>query len=172
VLLVAGPGTRRGGAEVAAIGRIHARARVLTGEAATAAATLAGLVDVDIAHLAAHGRHQTESALFSSLDLAGGPLFGYDLRQAPTPPMVVLSCCDLGRSDVRPGDETLGMAAALLGNGTGTVIASVARVGDDLAMLVMTDFHRAISGGLGPAVALAQACAAHDANGFICFGAG
>ncbi len=172
VLLVAGPGTRRGEAEVAAIGRIHSEVQVLTGEAATAAATLAGLVDADIAHLAAHGRHQTESALFSSLDLAGGPLFGYDLRQAPTPPMVVLSCCDLGRSDVRPGDETLGMAAALLGNGTGTVIASVARVGDDLAMEVMTDFHRAISGGLGAAAALAEACAAHEASGFICFGAG
>jgi tetratricopeptide (TPR) repeat protein len=172
VLLVAGPGTRRGEAEVAAIGRIHPGAKVLTGELATAAATLAGLVDVDIAHLAAHGRHQTESALFSSLDLAGGPLFGYDLRQAPTPPMVVLSCCDLGRSDVRPGDETLGMAAALLGNGTATVIASVARVGDDLAMEVMTHFHRAIATGCGAAAALARACAAHEASGFICFGSG
>jgi hypothetical protein len=41
--------------------------------------------------------------------------------------MVVLSSCDLGLADVRPGDETFGMVTALLTAGAGTVVASVAR---------------------------------------------
>jgi hypothetical protein len=44
----------------------------------------------------------------------------------------VLSACDLDLAEVRPGDETLGMAAALLS--TGTVIASTSRIVDDTAM--------------------------------------
>ena len=67
----------------------------------------------DVVHLAAHGIHQPDNALFSAIELHGGPLMGYDaarLRAAPR--LVVLSCCDLGLADVRPGDETLGMATA------------------------------------------------------------
>lgn len=44
----------------------------------------------------------------------------------------MLSACDLDLAEVRPGDETLGMAAALLS--TGTVIASTSRIVDDTAM--------------------------------------
>lgn len=125
-----------------------------------------------VVHLAAHGHHQSDNALFSSVDLAGGPLFGFDLSHRATPPMVVLSCCDLGRSDIRPGDETLGLAAALLASGTATVIASVARVGDELAMSTMTAYHRGIGAGLSAAASLARATtAAEEATGFICFGA-
>ena len=131
---MAGPGTGRGEAEVAEIGALRPGSTVLTGTAATPEATLAAMGSASVMHLAAHGHHQSENALFSSVDLAGGPLFGYDLDRRVTPPMVVLSCCDLGRSDIRPGDETLGLAAALLANGTATVIASVARVGDELAL--------------------------------------
>jgi len=172
-LLVAGPGNARGDAEVLAIAGLRPGASVLTGTRATPAATLAGLGTAAIAHLAAHGQHQAENALFSTLELAGGPLLGYDLqRAARVPAMVVLSSCDLGLTDVRPGDETFGMVTALLAAGTGTVVASVARIADDTAMAAMVGYHQAIAGGRAPAAALAQALEPAQAAGFVCFGAG
>jgi len=91
---------------------------------------------------------------------------------ARAPAMVVLSSCDLGLSDVRPGDETLGMVTALLNAGATTVIASVARVADHTAMTVMVGYHQAITAGLPQAAALAAALRRETAAGFVCFGAG
>jgi CHAT domain len=171
-LLVAGPGIARGAAEVAAIAALHPGSSVLTGASATPAAILARLGSSAIAHLAAHGQHQAENALFSSLELAGGPLLGYDLRRATrAPAMVVLSSCDLGLTDVRPGDETFGMVTALLTAGARTVVASVARVADDTAMRAMIRYHRAVKAGSAPAAALAEALAGETSAGFVCFGA-
>jgi hypothetical protein len=172
-LLVAGPGNDRGNAEITAVAARHQEAIVLTGETATPAATLAGLEQAGIAHLAAHGQHQAENALFATLELAGGPLLGYDLqRLARVPRMVVLSCCDLGLTDVRPGDETFGIVTALLTAGAATVVASVARVGDGTAMAAMTGFHRAVAAGAAPAAALATALPTAGQAGFVCFGGG
>jgi len=170
---VAGPGIARGGAEIRSVAALRPRASVLTGADATPAATLAALGSVAIAHIAAHGQHQAENALFSTLDLAGGPLLGYDLqRLARAPFMVVLSSCDLGLTDVRPGDETFGIVTALLTAGSATVVASVARVADDTAMAAMVGYHRAITAGAAPAAALAAALEREATASFVCFGAG
>ena len=172
-VLVAGPGNARGDAEIRAIAALRPHASVLTGADATPAAALAAFGSAGIAHLAAHGQHQAENALFSSLELAGAPLLGYDLQQAARAPlMVVLSSCDLGLTDVRPGDETFGMVTALLSAGSATVVASVARVADDTAMATMTGYHRAITAGASPAAALAAALDREVSAGFVCFGAG
>jgi tetratricopeptide (TPR) repeat protein len=172
-LLVAGPRNERGAPEVAAIAGLRAGTTVLAGADATPAATLAALPGADLAHLAAHGRHETDNALFSGLELAGGPLMGYDLQQLPaTPAMVVLSACDLGLHDVRPGDESLGMASALLGAGSSTVVASVCRVADTTAMTVMTGYHKMLVAGRPPAAALAAAAPPDLLSPFVCFGAG
>jgi CHAT domain-containing protein len=172
-LLVAGPGIERGEAEVCAIAALRPHATVHTGPEATAGAALAALSEVTVAHLAAHGRHQPENPLFSSLELAGGPLMGYDLQSlARTPPLVVLSACDLGLTDVRPGDETIGMATAMLYAGSSTVIASVGRVADDVAMAVMSAYHGRLGAGEPPAVALASVLPTDVPVGFVCFGAG
>jgi tetratricopeptide (TPR) repeat protein len=173
VVLVAGPGTNRGDAEVTAVAALHPDAAVLTGASATPLAALAALDGSGIAHLAAHGHHQPDNALFSTLDLAGGPLLGYDIqRLTRAPSMVVLSSCDLGLTDVRPGDEAFGMVAALLGAGSTSVIASVARIADQTAMAVMTGYHRAVVDGHRPAAALASSTPADPASAFVCFGAG
>ena len=172
-VLVAGPGNARGDAEIRAIAALRPHASVLTGADATPAAALAAFGRAGLAHLAAHGQHQAENALFSSLELAGAPLLGYDLQQAARAPlMVVLSSCDLGLTDVRPGDETFGMVTALLSAGSATVVASVARVADDTAMATMTGYHRAIAAGISPAAALAGALDGEISAGFVCFGAG
>jgi tetratricopeptide (TPR) repeat protein len=172
-LLVAGPGNARGEAEIAAVAALRPGARVLTGADATPAATLAALDSAAIVHIAAHGHHQAENALFSALDLAGGPLLGYDLqRLAQVPHMVVLSSCDLGLTDVRPGDETFGIVSALVNAGAATVVASVARVADHTAMAAMVGYHRAITDGTAPAAALAAALERDAEASFVCFCAG
>ncbi|GAA1500737.1 hypothetical protein GCM10009827_007370 [Dactylosporangium maewongense] len=170
-VLLAGPGNDRAEAEIHAIAALDRAATALTGAAATPAAALSAMDGAGIAHIAAHGHHEPDNPLFSALDLAGGPLMGYDLQRLTKPPtMVVLSACDLGQSEVRPGDETLGMAAALLATGTATVIASTSRVGDDTAMATMTAFHRHIHAGADAATALAAATRDHPGP-FVCLGA-
>ncbi|HZM81790.1 MAG TPA: CHAT domain-containing protein, partial [Candidatus Limnocylindrales bacterium] len=178
-LIVAGPGNDRGEAELREIAALRSNSTTLSGPSATPAATLAALENVTIAHIAAHGRHEADNALFSALELSGGPLMGYDLqRLGSTPAIVVLSSCDLGLSDVRPGDETLGMVTALLSIGSSTVVASVSRIGDETAMAVMSAYHKGIRAGRPSPVALADAggLIADDVAGnvasFVCFGAG
>jgi tetratricopeptide (TPR) repeat protein len=169
-VLVSGPGIARGAQEVETIGADAPHATVLTGSAATPAAALAAMTGAAVAHMAAHGRHQAENALFSTVELSGGSIFGYDLQRLTRPPaLIMLSSCELGLNDVRPGNESIGMASALLAAGTATVIASVSRVADDTAMAVAVDFHRGVAAGQAPASALA---AADSSAGFICLGAG
>jgi CHAT domain-containing protein len=172
-VLVAGPGIRNGEPEIERIAEYHGRKALLNASAATVAATAAAIDGAPLVHLAAHGRHQTENPLFSRLELADGPLMGHDLQRLAAPPRIaVLSCCELGLNDVRPGDETIGFSTALLATGTATVIASVGLVADDAAMRTMIGFHRAMAGGGRLAAALAEALVAEDAAGFICYGAG
>jgi hypothetical protein len=169
-LLVAGPRIAHGDHEVAALARQLPASQVLTGAAATVEATLANLTEVDVAHLASHGHHAVDNALFSGLQLSDGMLMGYDVDALDrAPALVVLSACDVGRHDVRPGDESLGMATAFLGAGAGTVVAAVCRVADDVAPRVMETMYAALRAGRSSASALA---AAEDNPGFVCFGAG
>ena len=98
---------------------IHRSGQALTGSSATADAVLTALGGADIAHLAAHGTFRADNPLFSSLELVDGPLTVYDLElleEAPT--LCVLSACESGLSDVRAGDELMGLTATLLALGT------------------------------------------------------
>lgn len=181
-VFVAGPRLTSGVAEVEGLAALvvgpaspaspasPAAPTVLTGADATVARTLAAVAGADLAHLATHGHHVADNALFSALELDDGRLHGYEVQALPrVPRVVVLSACDVGRHDVRPGDESLGMATAFLGAGSASVVASVTRVADAGAPAVMTAFHRGLARGQGPAEALAGAAAG---TGFVCFGAG
>jgi len=186
-VLVAGPGLQHAVPEVSRIAAVYPGCQPLVAAAATVDATLRALDGAPLAHLAAHGYHDRENVLFSRLDLADGPLMAYDVqRLSKAPGHVVLSACDVGRTVVRPGDEILGFTAALLHLGTATVISSVSRVDDEIALATMTAYHRALSAGARPAEALAlagvragpadapAAGVASDAPlaPFVCFGAG
>ena len=152
--------------------------KALTGRAATAAAVLRALDGATVAHLACHGQFRSDSPLFSSLELADGPLNAYELqRLRRAPELIVLSACDLAVSDTHPGDELLGFAAALLDMGTRTIIASVVPVRDASAKRLMLGLHRQSDRGrhTGRRPGRAQA-ALSDApvgpNGFVCLGSG
>jgi tetratricopeptide (TPR) repeat protein len=178
MVVVEGPGLPGAAGEVAALAGRYPDATCLAGRAATVAAVAAALDGAGLAHVAAHGAFRVDNPLFSSLQLADGPLTVYDLeglRRAPR--RLVLSACDSGLSGVRPGDELMGLAGALFALGMGTLVASVIPVPDAATRELMVAFHERLQAGLPPAHALAavQAASARHAAvsaSFVCFGAG
>jgi CHAT domain-containing protein len=177
-VLAAGPGLRHASAELRAIAPLHPRAVTLRGASATVPAVLRALDGASVAHLACHGRFRADSPLFSSLELADGPLNVYELqRLRRAPELIVLSACDLALSDRRPGDELLGFAAALLEMGTRAVIASGVAVPDAAVVRLMIRLHELLADGRSPATALAiaqrdLASRTIELGGFVCLGRG
>ncbi|WP_344140608.1 CHAT domain-containing protein, partial [Luedemannella flava] len=165
--------------EVARIAEDATGALVLAGPRARVPDVLAGLDGAATAHVAAHGTFRADNPLFSHLSLADGPLTVHDLLPLRRPPgLLVLSACDSGVSTVHEGDELMGFAAAMLGLGTRTIIASVGPVDDEATRALMVDLHRRLARAVAPAQALAEAQAAQTADAlssthaFRCFGAG
>lgn len=175
LVALAGPGLPRAPGEVAAVRAVWAGALPGSdgaGLLGTAREVVDGVRNARVLHLAAHGRHEHQSPLFSSLRMADGPVFAHEL---PAPLLVdhaVLSACDVGRSRVRAGDEPLGLTAALLGLGARSVVAAVSPVRDAVASEAMVAYHRLLAGGADAATALAAVIAEHPgAEAFCLYGA-
>jgi len=166
---------------------------VLQGEKATTAAVLSAMDGAKLVHIAAHGTHEPANEMFSRLELADGGLLAHEVARLHRPPEhIVLAACELALSHIRPGDEPLGFAGAMLASGSRTVVAAVNRVGHRSAALTMTDYHRRLvttaavdvaetmadyhrrlASGTRPARALAEATAADPLRRpFILLGAG
>ncbi len=175
-VVVAGPGLAGAAHEAVTIGSLYGSARVLTGAGAEVAAVLATLEGASIAHIAAHASFRADNGLWSSLELADGVLTVYELEQLRRPPeVVVLSACQSGLSAVRPGDEVMGLVAALLTLGTKSVVASVVPVEDAASEELMVALHHRLRAGEAPAVALsgAQSVTPGTASlSYVCFGGG
>ena len=177
--MAAGPGLPGARAEAEAVAAIY-RTAPLAGVVASVQAVTAALDGADVAHLAAHGHLHLYNPLFSSLRFADGPLTVYDLERLHRPPqLVVLAACDIGRPVVPAGDELLGLSAAFIAQGTRQIVASVTTIPDAQATHLMTAFHRALTGGVPAAAALArtqQALVTEDAAtmataaAFVCIG--
>ena len=182
-VLVSGPRLPAGREEVAVLASAEPGAVVLMGPEATADAVTVALDGARWAHIAAHGVFRADNALLSTIELADGPLTAYALEGLHRPPScVVLSACDGGLSEVRPGNELMGFTAILLGAGTRSLVASVLPVPAELTTHLMVDLHRRLRAGASPAQALAAAQTAFTASAdgmalataaaFVCFGAG
>jgi CHAT domain-containing protein len=156
---------------------------VLTGPQARSDQVLRALDGADLAHIAAHGTCRADNPQFSALQLADGPLTGYDLerlRQAPR--RLVLAACDSARTSVLTGDELLGLAPTVLSLGAEAMVASVVLVPDAETRPLMTDLHHRLRAGQTLAAALAAAQARARASGeprsvaaataYVCIGAG
>ena len=66
--------------------------------------------------------------------------------------------------DKLPGDDIFGLQAVLFEAGAGTVLAALWPVYDDVALEILTDFHRAYAGGAAPDAALQSAVRAQTAK--------
>jgi hypothetical protein len=175
VALAAGPGVARARDELKLVADVWSLPD--PDGISTTAAVRDAAGRADVLHVAAHGTHEPDNPLFSHLDLADGPLFGYDLERLPRlPGHVMLSACELGLAGARPGDETLGMTVAMLHSGARSVVAGVAMISDATACRVAPAHHAGLRRHLPPAAALAGAIATLDPEDdpppLVCFGAG
>lgn len=176
VQVLAGPGLETASGEAAAVARAwrdrQATTSERTGPAATRESLAAALATASVVHVAAHGTHQRQNPLFSSLHLADGPLFAYEIEADPIAEHIVLSACELGQNTLRPGDETLGLTSVLLQLGARCVVAGVAQVADEVAATVMADYHHRLADGADAATSLAASIQAADEPyiPFVCFG--
>jgi tetratricopeptide (TPR) repeat protein len=174
VLLVRGPGLQAAEGEIEKLAGYHVDAKALGVDDAKVVTVLDALDGVMLAHIAAHGEHEPENALFSRLELVDGALFAHEVGRVRRPPrQVVLAACELALNRIRPGDEALGFAGAMLASGAHTVIAASSRVGDEPSAAAMGDYHRGLAMGASPAVALAAAIAVDPLRRpFVCLGSG
>lgn len=175
VVALAGPGLHESEKEALGVAATWRATELLAGGDATTAAARSALSRADVLHVAAHGTHRHDSPLFSSLRLADGPLYAYELDpDLGMPGCVTLSACEAGLATLRPGDEGLGLTHVLLHLGVASVVAGVARVRDDVAAVTMQRLHDELAGGATSAealaVALAEAREAPAPAPFVCFG--
>lgn len=158
LLAAAAPGVKHGTEEAHAVGRQWAGATVLTGDDAVTERVRTALATHDVVHLATHGQHDADNPLFASIDLADGPLFAHELDGTPLPgSVVILSSCEVGGSTQVLGGEVLGLTSVLLRLGARAVIASVAKLSDELAARVMPRLHAHLRESDDPEAALAAA---------------
>ncbi|HSF99322.1 MAG TPA: CHAT domain-containing protein [Ornithinibacter sp.] len=121
-----------------------------------------------VVHLAAHGTHEAQSPLFSSVRMADGPVFAHEFPRPVAAEHVALSACDVGQFSTRAGDEPLGLATALLSLGATSVLAAVAPVADHVAADAMVAYHEVLATGEDAATAWSQAAAEHPGAGVFC----
>lgn len=157
VVALAGPDLAQAADEARAVAGRWAGAVALTGQRASTEAMREALTSADLVHVAAHGRHRQDNPLFSSVRLADGPLYAYELgRGDGFAGCVVLSACDAGLATFRPGDESLGLSQVLLQLGARCVVAATARVNDEASAELMGALHARVAAGRDVAGALAE----------------
>lgn len=181
-MVIAGPQLPGAVAEAEAVAALYAGSTLLHGSEAVAARVGSAMGSAVVCHIAAHGTVRPDNPLFSSLLLNDGPFTVFDLeRLGATPRHVVLAACDSGVSKVTPGQEILGLTAALLSRQTATVVAPIVSVDDAETTSLMAHYHRRLSSGHPPARALAEAQLATGdrdprslatAAAFLCLGVG
>ncbi|MBC2931567.1 CHAT domain-containing protein [Nocardioides sp. zg-1228] len=152
---IVGPGLASGGAEVETLRRHDPDAAHLAGDTATVQACLAGIDGAALVHIAAHGSFRKDNPLFSSIELADGPLMVHDLERLARPPhRVVLSACETGDMQPVGADELLGLSVSLLAMGSAGVVSSLVKVHDHATAEVMTHLHAALRDGESGAAAM------------------
>ncbi|KQS99509.1 CHAT domain-containing protein [Cellulomonas sp. Leaf395] len=161
-VLVAGPGLAGAQEEVDALRAVHPDAQVVASQQSFAAPVAALLADADLGHLACHGSLRADNPMFSSLELADGPVTVQELHTAGVAPRrLVLASCHAGADVAYAGGEVLGFVSAMLAQGTAGVVASVAAIPDVEAVDLMVALHRGLAAGDTMARAL------HTARGLI-----
>lgn len=131
-LLVCGPGLETAKREVAELRHRYPNHVMLRGRNASVERTLVGLDGASVAHIAAHSTLDAESPMFSSIELADGPLYLHELEHLhKAPSIVVLATCGSATNQT-VGTMQIGIANVLLELGVGAVIGSICDLPDDI----------------------------------------
>ncbi|MCY1015909.1 CHAT domain-containing tetratricopeptide repeat protein [Pyxidicoccus sp. MSG2] len=95
------------------------------------------------------GPRYREDSIVTALELAGLDLWGTQL--------VVLSACDTGRGDIKPGQGVYGLRRALVSAGTESLVTSLWKVNDETSRELMESYYRNLLAGQRRAEALRTA---------------
>jgi hypothetical protein len=113
---------------------------------------------VQILHIAAHGKHRTDSPGMSYIELTDGILYTDDLLQMDLDyELVTLSACETGRLRVKKSEEMIGLIRGFLFAGAQSMVVSMWRIDDEMTEQLMMHFYTALVRGNTKAHALAQA---------------
>lgn len=170
VAVVAGPDLPGAVLEARAVASIHREPVVLLPPRSTVEATIRALAGAELAHLGCHGRLRWDNPLFSSLELADGPVTALELfERGVAPHHVVLGACESAVQRGYDGGEVLGLVSALMTRGTAAAVASVMELPDGAAAPIIVALHRQLARGcaMGTALHLARREAADDAESFV-----
>ena len=149
--------------EVKMIGQIL-NTEPLTGKNATKDQVLSRLNSVSLVHIAAHGREETGEIILSP-NLPGSQrpkeedflLTRADVLNAKLrAKLVVLSCCNSGRGEIK-SEGVVGIARAFLGAGARSVIASLWSIDDKATLAFMKVFYENLAAGQSASTSLHQA---------------
>ncbi len=144
--------------EAEAVARTLPETRLFVGAEATEQNLQLYGKDARYVHLAAHGHFRRDHPMFSSIQLGGGRLSLFDLYNLELDAdLAVLSGCGTGLSDVRRGDELVGLTRGLLYAGARTVAVSLWDVNDETTTELMEAFYSRLSRGVEAAEALQEA---------------
>ncbi len=119
--------------------------------------------EIDVLHFACHGLFNRLQPLKSGIILAKSgdaepiltaeEIFTLQMHAE----LVVLSACDSGVNERKPGDELIGLTRALIYAGTPTVMVSLWRVDDDSTRLLMQTFYQEWLAPRDPPITKAEA---------------
>ncbi len=126
------------------IGHFGALADVVPAQRTSDPLLRSGLVLAEAGHPKPRG-----AVLVTALELTGLDLWGTQL--------VVLSACDTGRGDVKPGQGVHGLRRAFTAAGAETVVMSLWKVNDETTRQLMDAYYRSLLEGRGRATALREA---------------
>ena len=99
-------------------------------------------------HVAGHGLHQPDNAVFSALSLGDRVLLAHDIGRARLDlALAVLSGCETGRKSRAGGDELFGLTRAFFAAGTRSVVGSLWSVEDRDASRFMARFYGRLARG-------------------------
>nr|WP_246221101.1 CHAT domain-containing tetratricopeptide repeat protein [Phytoactinopolyspora mesophila] len=160
--LIAGADLGSAGAEVPALAGLYPEATMLTGPRATVAATLQAIDGARLAHIGAHGTFRGDSPMFSSLEMADGPVTVLDFEQLEQAPYrLLLTACESGVGSPTGVDELLGLATSLSVLGTTGLLASIVPVSDTACVPFSLVIHEKLVAGadLGDALLAAREAA-------------
>jgi CHAT domain-containing protein/predicted negative regulator of RcsB-dependent stress response len=148
----------RAGAEAKFVAGLFPSATVLVGSEATTQAFRVASREVDVIHLACHGRFRVDNPAFSALHFVDAAFTAFDAESLRIRAAVVmLSACESGITQSASGDELLGLVRGFLIAGASRVVASLWAVDDVVTEQFVRVFYMALQGGDEPTIALRKA---------------
>lgn len=145
-------------AEVAAIAATVKGAVRFSGKRAAYDAFMNNTAGREFIHLACHADFRSDDPFYSGLHLADGWVTVRDLvSEKISARLVVLSACETGMSDVRAGDEVVGLSRGFLAAGACGLAVSLWAVNDRSTAELMKHLYAELQRGATAAASLRQA---------------